>query len=89
MALTGPDRRSRRFWHPLEALRGIFSGIVVSDVIPLEVAGVSAFSRLSNKLGRRKGVRNPDALAAAIGRRKYGAKGMAKKAAAGRRKAGR
>jgi hypothetical protein len=44
------------------------------------------FAKLSAKLRRRKGVRNPDAVAAAIGRRKYGAKGMAKKAAAGRRR---
>ena len=47
---------------------------------------MSKFSKLSNKLGKRKGVTNPDALAAYIGREKYGKKGMAKKAAAGRRK---
>jgi hypothetical protein len=44
------------------------------------------FKRLRNQLAKRKGVRNPDAVAAAIGRKKYGKKGMAKKAAAGRRK---
>lgn len=49
----------------------------------------SKFKKLSNKLARRKGVRNPDALAASIGRKKFGAKGMAKKAAAGRRRAAR
>ena len=45
----------------------------------------SKFKKLSNQL-RKKGVRNPDALAASIGRKKYGKKGMAAKAAAGRRK---
>ena len=49
----------------------------------------SRFDRLSAKLGRRKGVRNPDALAAYIGRKKYGKAGMARKAAAGRRRAHR
>jgi hypothetical protein len=44
------------------------------------------FKRLRNQLARRKGIRNPDAVAATIGRKKYGKKGMAKKAAAGRRK---
>ncbi len=47
---------------------------------------MSKFSKLSNKLGKRKGVTNPDALAAYIGRKKYGKAGMAKKAAAGRAK---
>jgi hypothetical protein len=46
------------------------------------------FKRLSNQL-KRKGVRNPDAVAASIGRKKYGKAGMAKKSAAGRRKAAR
>ena len=47
----------------------------------------SRFKTLSRKLGRRRGVRDPDALAAYIGRRKYGKAGMARKAAAGRRRA--
>jgi len=47
---------------------------------------VSNFKKLSNKL-KKKGVRNPDALAASIGRKKFGKKDMAKKAAAGRRRA--
>jgi hypothetical protein len=46
----------------------------------------SRFTRLEATLGRRKGVRNPRALAAWIGDRKYGRKGMARKAAAGRRR---
>lgn len=46
----------------------------------------SKFDRLTRKLGRRPGVRNPRALAAWIGRRKYGSAGMARKAAAGRRR---
>lgn len=37
----------------------------------------SRFSRLSKKLGKEKGVKDPDALAAAIGRKKYGAKKFA------------
>lgn len=49
----------------------------------------SKFARLSGKLSRRRGVRNPDALAAYIGRHKYGAAGMARKSAAGRRRRGR
>lgn len=44
------------------------------------------FKKLSGQL-KRKGVRNPDAVAASIGHKKYGKKVMAKKAAAGRRKA--
>lgn len=47
------------------------------------------FSRLAAELARRKGVRDPDALAASIGRRKYGKAGMARKAAAGRRRRAR
>lgn len=35
------------------------------------------FQALKEKLGRRKGVHNPGALAAWIGRRKYGAKRFA------------
>lgn len=45
---------------------------------------MSAFNRLAGKL-KRRGARNPRALAAYIGRKKYGAKRMARKAAAGRR----
>lgn len=37
----------------------------------------SRFSRLSKKLGKERGVKDPDALAAAIGRKKYGAKKFA------------
>jgi hypothetical protein len=49
----------------------------------------SKFAKMTRKLSRRKGVRNPSGLAAHIGRRKYGKKGMAKKAAAGRRRSSR
>src|SRR5574340_290104 len=42
------------------------------------------FAALKNKLGQRKGVTNPGALAAYIGRQKYGAKKMASMSAAGR-----
>lgn len=43
------------------------------------------FKALSNSL-RRRGARNPDALAAHIGRKKYGNRKMAKMAATGRRR---
>lgn len=46
----------------------------------------SAFDILSKKLAHRKGVANPDALAAFIGRKKYGSKVMAAKSAAARKK---
>ena len=44
------------------------------------------FAALKRKLGARKGVTNPGALAAYIGRKKYGASKMAKLSAKGRRK---
>lgn len=44
------------------------------------------FKTLSEALGRKPGIKNPDALAAAIGRKKYGAKKMATLAAKGRKK---
>ena len=52
------------------------------------MARQTRFDRLARSLGRRKGVRNPKALAAYIGRKKYGAKGMAARSAAGRRHRG-
>jgi hypothetical protein len=51
------------------------------------VARQTRFAKLSRKLGRRKGVRDPDALAASIGRKKYGKQAFQAKAAAGRRRA--
>lgn len=48
----------------------------------------SRFKRLSNQL-RRRGVRNPDALAAHIGRKKYGKKKFQRMASKGRRKRGK
>lgn len=45
------------------------------------------FAALKRKIGSRKGVRNPGAIAAAIGRKKYGAKRFAKLAAKGRSRA--
>ena len=45
------------------------------------------FKALSAKIAKRKGVRNPDAIAAAIGRAKYGGKKMATMAAKGRARA--
>ena len=44
------------------------------------------FAKLEHSLAHRKGITDPDALAASIGRKKYGAKGMAAKSAAGRGK---
>lgn len=46
------------------------------------------FKALSNEL-RRRGARNPDALAAAIGRKKHGSKKMARMAATGRKRKAR
>ena len=43
------------------------------------------FRAMVKKLGGRKGVHNPAALAAFIGRKKYGAKKMASMAAHGRK----
>ena len=46
------------------------------------------FSSLSRSL-KRKGVRNPNAVAASIGRKKYGKKRMAKMSATGRKRKSR
>lgn len=43
------------------------------------------FKALSSKLGKGKGVQNPDALAAVIGRAKYGNVKMAKMSSAGKK----
>lgn len=51
------------------------------------MAKQTRFARLSRKLSHRRGVRDPDALAASIGRKKYGKKAFQDKAAAGRRRA--
>jgi len=47
------------------------------------------FAALKKKLGKRKGVTNPGALAAAIGAKKYGRARMTKMAAAGRKRKSR
>ena len=44
------------------------------------------FKALKKKLGAKKNVKNPGALAASIGRKKYGKKKMAKLAKKGKRK---
>ena len=44
------------------------------------------FAALKSKLGARKGVTNPGALAAYIGRKKYGTAKFARLSAKGRRK---
>ena len=44
------------------------------------------FAQLKSKLGARKGVTNPGALAAYIGRKKYGAKKFGKLSARGRKR---
>ena len=44
------------------------------------------FQQLKEKLARRKGVRDPGALAAAIGRKKYGKKRFQELAAKGRKR---
>jgi hypothetical protein len=58
----------------------------MDDIDDQEQEDESAFSRLSNKISKEPGVRNPDAVAASIGRKKYGNAGMAAKSAAGRRR---
>ena len=52
----------------------------------MKVGGGGRFSKLAKQL-KRKGVRNPKALAASIGRKKYGKKKFQKMAAAGKRRA--
>jgi hypothetical protein len=44
------------------------------------------FKKLAAKLAKRRGVKNPRALAAAIGRKRYGKKRFQKMAARGRRR---
>lgn len=46
---------------------------------------LSNFQILSNKLAKRKGVGNPDALAAYIGRRKLGQAEMTRRSVAARK----
>lgn len=53
----------------------------------LSKGGGGRFARLSDKL-KRKGVNNPDALAASIGRKKYGKNQFQKMAAAGKKRRG-
>jgi hypothetical protein len=53
-----------------------------------KVGSGTRFKSLSKSL-KRKGVRNPNALAASIGRKKYGRKRMAKMSAAGRKRKAR
>lgn len=52
------------------------------------MAAQSRFQKLSRKLGK-KGVSDPDALAAEIGRKKYGKAEFQRMAQAGRKKAAR
>ena len=47
------------------------------------------FAELKGSLAKKKGVRDPGALAAHIGRKKYGARKMAKMSAAGRKRKGK
>lgn len=43
------------------------------------------FARLKSELGKKKGIKNPGALAAAIGRKKYGKSKFQKAAAEGKK----
>jgi len=52
----------------------------------LRPGGGGRFARLKDEL-RRKGIKNPSAVAAEIGRRKYGKKRMTEMAVAGRKRA--
>ena len=47
------------------------------------------FAALKSDLAKRKGVKNPAALAAAIGRKKYGAKKFGQLSAGGRKRKGK
>ena len=51
----------------------------------MEPGGGGRFAKLKGELGKRKGVKNPGALAAFIGNKKYGSKQMHKWAGQGRR----
>jgi hypothetical protein len=51
----------------------------------MKLGGGGRFKKLAGSLAK-KGIRNPNALAASIGRSKFGGKRMAKMAAAGRRR---
>lgn len=53
----------------------------------MKPGGGGRFQRLKKRLGRKKGIKNPGALAAYIGRKKYGVKKFAKMGAAGRKRA--
>ena len=52
----------------------------------LRLGGGGRFEKIKDQLAR-KGVQNPEALAAWIGRQKYGTKKMAQMAATGRKRA--
>ena len=47
----------------------------------------SRFKKLSKSLSKRKGIKNPSALAAAIGRKKFGSERMSNLSAMGRARA--
>jgi hypothetical protein len=44
------------------------------------------FKKLKGELAKKKGIRDPGAVAASIGRKKYGAKRMQQMSAAGRKR---
>lgn len=52
----------------------------------MKLGGGGRFAKLKGQLAKKKGIRNPGAVAASIGRKKYGAKKMAKMSAAGRKR---
>lgn len=54
----------------------------------MKPGGGGRFAKLRGKIAKRKGVRDPDAVAAAIGRAKYGKKKFQSFAAKGRKRAG-
>lgn len=54
----------------------------------MKLGGGGRFAKLKGKL-KKRGAKNPGALAAYIGRKKYGKKAMSKMAARGRKRAKR
>jgi len=64
----------------MEALTGAARELLASP----KLEGGEKFAALSKELGKKPGIKDPDALAAAIGRKKYGSEKFQKMAAAGR-----
>jgi hypothetical protein len=90
-----PPNRPLLRHHPQQAQVGRYPDAVPRWTQPPQLARTldgmarSKFAKLTAKLGRRKGVHNPRALAAHIGRKKLGQAEMTRRSVAGRRRAAR